>query len=182
VKTLRPIVFALLAVIASQVSRPAETAERNRAGARRIQFAGHEWRVKSSSDPMGADPGQLSDSIENVRVDDKGPLLLKILDGAVAVDSSGNTIQHRADLPEQIAQDRKTLQFADSDRVEYTQIRSADYPVGIPIFDCVWEVLALHHNGGFLVEPGVNESSFFNECVSVCALARGLQRRGRLSS
>jgi hypothetical protein len=47
-------------------------------GARTINFSGHTWYVKTSSDPVGPGPNVFSDHPEDVRVDDAGRLHLWI--------------------------------------------------------------------------------------------------------
>lgn len=46
--------------------------------ARKIQFSGYQWKVKSSSGPVGPGPNYFSDSSDNVTVDRNGRLHLRI--------------------------------------------------------------------------------------------------------
>lgn len=46
--------------------------------ARRVRFSGFDWTVKSSDQPVGPGPNFFSDSSENVWVDDRGYLRLRI--------------------------------------------------------------------------------------------------------
>jgi V8-like Glu-specific endopeptidase len=52
---------------------------------------------------------------------------------------------------------------------------------GSPVFNSSWQVVALHHSGGWLPEPGTNRVSFRNEGIHVRTLMRGLKRCGLLA-
>jgi V8-like Glu-specific endopeptidase len=51
---------------------------------------------------------------------------------------------------------------------------------GSPVFDSRWQVVALHHSGGHLTQPGSKGKRLFfrNEGIHVKAILKGLAERG----
>lgn len=72
----RVMVIAAALAAAQTSSNPAATSKN--APARRIRFSGFDWTVKSSNHAVGPGPNCFSDSSENVRIDDRGFLHLRI--------------------------------------------------------------------------------------------------------
>lgn len=71
----------VLAVVRGTASNEAEAHQQNASATekpRQIHFSGYEWIVKSSRGPVGPGPNYFSDSEENVSVDSKGRLHLRI--------------------------------------------------------------------------------------------------------
>jgi hypothetical protein len=67
----------------AQAPRPSQSADAAgqsdpRPAARRIQFSGYDWVVKSSEGRVGPGPNYFSDSSDNVSVDDRGRLHLRL--------------------------------------------------------------------------------------------------------
>ncbi len=85
--------------------------------------------------------------------------------------SSANIIQHPGGRPKEIALYHNFVVFADSDRVQYltdTEPGSS----GSPVFDNQWKVIAIHHSGGRIPEPGTGRKHYRNEGVSAIRLKR----------
>jgi hypothetical protein len=92
-----------------------------------------------------------------------------------------NIIQHPGGGPKQIALYHNVVVWADVRRVQYltdTQPGSS----GSPVFDSQWQLVALHHSGGWLPDPGTQQLVFRNEGINVNCLRRGLQQAGLLDS
>jgi hypothetical protein len=103
---------------------------------------------------------------------------LKLTDVAVKVKDYVNIIQHPHGLPKQIALYHNVVAYVDESRVQYltdTERGSS----GSPVFDNNWSVVALHHMGGNLQEPGSGGATYLrNQGVHVRALLRGLTKHG----
>lgn len=82
-------------------------------------------------------------------------------------------IQHPAGEPKQVA-------IADNE-IEYVDERVAQYLTdtmpgssGSPVFNNDWEVVALHHSGGWLPEPSTTSTHFRNEGILISAILADL--------
>jgi hypothetical protein len=106
---------------------------------------------------------------------------LDLLDVDVAIGDYVNIIQHPGGLPKQIALYHNVVEFADGARVQYLT-DTMPGSSGSPVFDSLWRVVALHHKGGWLTEPGTDKIYFRNQGIHVRALARGLREAGVLDS
>lgn len=86
-------------------------------------------------------------------------------------------IQHPGGGPKQIALTHNIVAYAGERRIQYltdTQKGSS----GSPVFDLNWQVVALHHAGGLIREPGTKQSYFRNQGIHVNALLQGLTEKG----
>jgi hypothetical protein len=94
----------------------------------------------------------------------------------VAVGDRVNIIQHPNGLPKQISFYSNVVVFAGANRIQYltdTEPGSS----GSPVFDRHWNVVALHHSGGWLPEPGTtdpNRQYYRNEGITIEAIIAGL--------
>jgi hypothetical protein len=101
---------------------------------------------------------------------------LALDDTQVAVGDRVNIIQHPSGLPKQISMYSNVVVFVGGHRVQYltdTQPGSS----GSPVFDRNWNVVALHHSGGWMPEPGAPDGGrlyYRNEGISVDTLIAGL--------
>src|SRR4051794_13612949 len=93
----------------------------------------------------------------------------------VKVDDYVNIIQHPGGLPKQIALYHNLVVFVGGDRVQYLT-DTLPGSSGSPVFDSRWRVVALHHKGGNVTEPGAKRKRVFfrNEGIHVRALLKGL--------
>jgi len=99
---------------------------------------------------------------------------LNLADVTAKVKDFVNIIQHPGGMPKQIALYHNVVVFADDSRVQYltdTMLGSS----GSPVFDSEWRVVALHHSGGWLPEPGTKKVFFRNEGIHIRALIKGLK-------
>jgi len=87
---------------------------------------------------------------------------------AVARGELVNIIQHPGGGPKQMGLSFDVVAFVGAGRLQYlsdTQPGSS----GAPVFDARWNVVALHHSGGWLMEPGSADKRVFyrNEGIHV---------------
>jgi hypothetical protein len=106
---------------------------------------------------------------------------LDLTDVPIKVNDCVNIIQHPGGLPKQIALYHNVVAFADDRRVQYLT-DTMPGSSGSPVFDSAWRVVALHHSGGWLPEPGTDKVFFRNEGIHVRALLRGLKEHGFLGA
>jgi S1-C subfamily serine protease len=101
------------------------------------------------------------------------------LDLAPAKLASGdrvNIIQHPGGLPKKLSFYSNVVVFVGANRVQYltdTEPGSS----GSPVFDKAWNVVALHHSGGWLTEPGATDptrSFLRNEGILIDAVIAGI--------
>jgi S1-C subfamily serine protease len=103
--------------------------------------------------------------------------MVDLEDVTVKANDFVNIIQHPNGLPKQIALYHNTVVYADDRRVQYLT-DTMPGSSGSPVFDSEWRIVALHHSGGWLREPGTNKVLFRNEGIHVRALRTGLQASG----
>ena len=106
---------------------------------------------------------------------------LDLNEATVEVDDFVNIIQHPGGMPKQIALYHNVVAFADNSRIQY-MTDTMPGSSGSSVFDSEWNVVALHHKGGWLPEPGTNRVFFRNEGIHVRALIRGLREHGVLDT
>ena len=87
-----------------------------------------------------------------------------------------NIIQHPNGLPKQISVYSNVVVFAGSDRLQYltdTEPGSS----GAPVLDRHWNVVAVHHSGGWLPEPSATDPTrqfYRNEGILLRPIVAGL--------
>jgi V8-like Glu-specific endopeptidase len=90
-----------------------------------------------------------------------------------------NIIQHPAGGPKQIALYHNVIVYVDDTLVQYlTDTKPGSS--GAPGFDSAWQVISLHHSGGWLAEPGSKETAWRNEGIHVNTVIRGLTEAGMM--
>ena len=77
-----------------------------------------------------------------------------------------NIIQHPSGGPKQIALYHNVVAYADENRIQYLT-DTLPGSSGSPVFDDKWRVVALHHSGGWIVEPGTKKPVFRNEGINI---------------
>lgn len=75
-------------------------------------------------------------------------------------------IQHPGGGQKQIALTHNIVTFVDDNLVQYLT-DTMPGSSGSPVFNESWELVALHHSGGWLREPGSKESLFRNEGIAI---------------
>jgi len=105
---------------------------------------------------------------------------LDLADATIKVADYVNIIQHPGGLDKQIALYHNVVVFADDRRVQYLT-DTLGGSSGSPVFDSEWRVVALHHSGGWIPEPGTDKMYFRNEGVHIRTLLNGLRKQGLLN-
>ena len=77
-----------------------------------------------------------------------------------------NIIQHPSGGPKQIALYHNVVVYADASRVQYLT-DTLPGSSGSPVFNNLWQIVALHHSGGWITEPGTKEHVFRNEGINI---------------
>jgi V8-like Glu-specific endopeptidase len=95
----------------------------------------------------------------------------------IEVDAFVNIIQHPGGGPKQIALYHNTVAFAGHGRLQYLT-DTLPGSSGSPVFDDQWRVVALHHSGGMLREPGTKKSFYRNEGILVGTVLEGIAAAG----
>jgi Trypsin-like peptidase domain/Effector-associated domain 1 len=98
---------------------------------------------------------------------------IEVASAEVNVGDRAIIVQHPGSGPKQIAFYHNVIAFADGSRVQYLTdtLRGSS---GSPVFDNRWRLIALHHSGGDIVEPGTKSRVFRNEGIHVDRLHAGL--------
>lgn len=90
------------------------------------------------------------------------------------VEDRVNIIQHPGGGQKQIALYHNTVVFVGETRIQYLT-DTMPGSSGSPVFDREWQVVALHHSGGWLSEPGMKQSYYRNEGIHINTLIEGLE-------
>jgi hypothetical protein len=106
---------------------------------------------------------------------------LKLSEQDPKVDDFTIIIQHPSGGPKQIALYHNVIAFIDSAN-HFVQYLTDTEPgsSGSPVFDTNWNVIALHHSGGWMREPGNDPKQTFyrNEGIHINAVMAGLKGAG----
>lgn len=107
--------------------------------------------------------------------------LLNIAEQDPQVDDFTIIIQHPSGGPKQIALYHNVIAYIDSDkRIMQYLTDTEPGSSGSPVFDTQWNVIALHHSGGWLREPGKDPKQKFyrNEGIHINTVIAGLKGAG----
>ncbi|MBN1659801.1 MAG: trypsin-like peptidase domain-containing protein [Anaerolineae bacterium] len=88
-----------------------------------------------------------------------------------------NIIQHPMGGPKQIALYHNIVVYVGHNRIQYLT-DTLPGSSGSPVFDSNWNVVALHHSGGYLREPGSKQAYYRNEGILINAVIDGMMRAG----
>jgi len=86
-------------------------------------------------------------------------------------------IQHPGGGPKQIAMSHNTVAFVNDKRLQYLT-DTMEGSSGSPVFSADWQVVALHHKGGNIPEPGTKLRVFRNQGIHINVLIAGLTTAG----
>lgn len=84
-----------------------------------------------------------------------------------------NIIQHPNGLPKQISLQNNFVKYSDSKRIQYVTTTMPGSS-GSPVFNDMWEVIGLHHAGGWLPEDSPDQLYFRNEGTTIASILEDL--------
>jgi S1-C subfamily serine protease len=104
---------------------------------------------------------------------------LEIGEVDIATGARVNIVQHPGGGPKQIAFFHNTVMFVGGGRVQYLT-HTLPGSSGSPVLDERWRVVALHHSGGWLSEPGADPKAlvYRNEGIHIASVVRGMRAAG----
>jgi len=100
------------------------------------------------------------------------PLILK--SKQVRRDDRVAIIQHPGGHLKKISMQNNFVAYADANVVQYTT-STLPGSSGSPVFDDDFQVIAIHHSGGMLIEPGTKQCYLRNAGTSMIAVLKDLQ-------
>jgi V8-like Glu-specific endopeptidase len=101
---------------------------------------------------------------------------LELKPAEVKVGDHVNIIQHPGGGPKQISFTANIVVFADESRVQYLT-DTLPGSSGSPVFEISWNVVALHHSGGWLTEPNLPKAAYYrNEGIPIARIIQGLEK------
>jgi len=106
-----------------------------------------------------------------------GAIRLQAID--IRQDERVNIIQHPSGGPKQIALYHNVVTYVDTTRVQYLT-DTLPGSSGSPVFNDKWQVVALHHSGGWILEPGTKRQVFRNEGININLVFQALNQFPRV--
>lgn len=100
---------------------------------------------------------------------------IELQPSGVQVDDRVNIIQHPGGDQKQLSFFHNLVAYVGEGRVQYLT-DTLPGSSGSPVFDKDWRLVALHHSGGWILEPGSKDLSFRNEGIHVDRLLEVLRR------
>lgn len=99
---------------------------------------------------------------------------------AVVAGEFVNIIQHPGGGQKQLSFAANMVAFVGAGRVQYLT-DTLPGSSGSPVFDTDWNLVALHHSGGWLVEPGTATKTTYyrNEGIAIATVIKGLATSAR---
>jgi V8-like Glu-specific endopeptidase len=91
---------------------------------------------------------------------------LQLQHNGISSDSRVNIIQHPLGQPKQISLQNNFVQYIGGNVVQYIT-STLQGSSGSPVFNDAWEVVALHHAGGNILEPTTQQRYFRNEGILI---------------
>jgi V8-like Glu-specific endopeptidase len=113
-----------------------------------------------------------------VKIDGDAPArwgMLPLKAAQVQVGDHVNIIQHPGGGPKQLSLFANVIVFVGGGRIQYLT-DTLPGSSGSPVFDANWNVIALHHSGGWLTEPNaVTKSTYYrNEGIAIDTIIQDL--------
>lgn len=101
---------------------------------------------------------------------------LSLAQRQVRKDDRVNIIQHPGGAYKQLSFIHNLVAYADEHRVQYLT-DTMPGSSGSPVLDAHWNVVAIHHSGGWLTEPSSHSQYYRNEGISVNLIVAALKER-----
>lgn len=102
---------------------------------------------------------------------------LKLTNQPIGKNDFVNIIQHPGGEFKQIGLYHNLVTYVDANRVQYLT-DTMPGSSGSPVFNSDWNVVALHHSGGFFAEPGTNDRVLRNEGININKVIASLKAKG----
>lgn len=102
---------------------------------------------------------------------------LKLTNQVIAKEDFVNIIQHPGGEYKQIGLYHNVVTNVDANRVQYLT-DTMPGSSGSPVFNSDWNVVALHHSGGFFAEPGSQDRVLRNEGININKVIAALKAKG----
>ncbi len=102
---------------------------------------------------------------------------IKITEANVKETDRVNIIQHPGGGPKQIALYHNIVAYADDRIIQYLT-DTMPGSSGSPVFDSNWRLVALHHSGGWILEPESKKQVFRNEGININRIVINLKQAG----
>jgi hypothetical protein len=89
----------------------------------------------------------------------------------ISVEERVNIIQHPGGGPKQVSYFHNIIAYADHAYADQKRVQYLTDTMpgssGSPVFDKQWRLVAVHHSGGWILEPGTGKQVFRNEGIHV---------------
>jgi V8-like Glu-specific endopeptidase len=105
---------------------------------------------------------------------------LKMKPNTIEKNNRVSIIQHPNGLHKQIAIHHNFVRYVDDQIVQYLT-DTLPGSSGSPVFDDYWNLIALHHSGGNIREPGTKRIAFRNEGIHINQVIEGLKNANMLT-
>jgi len=99
------------------------------------------------------------------------------LNPSIRIGDRVSIIQHPSGQPKQVAMVDNEIMYLDNKIVQYLT-DTLPGSSGSPVFNEAWELVALHHSGGWIPEPNSNSTHFRNEGIQIKAILKDLKAEG----
>lgn len=83
-------------------------------------------------------------------------------------------IQHPGGGPKQIALYHNVVTYSGNERIQYLT-DTMPGSSGSPVFNSQWDVVGIHHSGGWLKQPGLNKLVYRNEGIPIHPISASLR-------
>lgn len=90
-----------------------------------------------------------------------------------------NIVQHPDGRPKEVALVDNVVAYIGDDVVQYLT-DTMPGSSGSPVFDDEWNIVALHHSGGWIPEPSASSTHFRNEGIRISSILEDLTKAGVL--
>jgi hypothetical protein len=137
----------------------------------RVQLVPHQGFASSKEDDWAATRIAAPGNVDGVA----------LATATVTVGDRVFIIQHPGGGPKQVALGSNLVTYVDDRRIQYLT-DTMPGSSGSPVFDSRWRLVALHHSGGWLSEPGLKQRKFRNQGIPIACVREGLVAAGLISA
>lgn len=102
---------------------------------------------------------------------------IPIAQNDVTINQRVTIIQHPGGGDKQIAMHHNYVRYADQQIIQYLT-DTLNGSSGAPVFDHQWQIVAIHHAGGYIRDPNSKRTVFRNEGIHINQILSGLRSGG----